>query len=394
MNIIKYIICLSFITTASVSANIIGPALPTIAQDYHLAHGQSGLVMVVFLIGYVFGQLIYGPLANRFGSISALRYGLGLNIIGILLCMIPAKHAAYSVLLIGRMITALGASAGLACTFMLLKERLSAAAHKRSLSHITIAFAAGIGLSTMLGGLVTHMHHWRYTFWILLAIGLVLFVCTWAYKETQIVKQPLGVKTIFNNYKNAFSNFNLVSASMCVGFSTSINYCYATAAPAITKMLFHLNPAQYGMINWVNVIAMLAMGLIGAKIMHKAGINKSIISSMLLAGPCILSLALLASSAHQNVFWFFASTMVLFFITRLAYSSGAYIATHSITDTASASSAMSFINLGTSTVLVTIMGYLHFSRLLSFTISVAGFYIIALICILIAMLKKSRPQAH
>ena len=71
---------LSYISIASVSAAIITPALPEIQIQYALNLGTVEWIVSAFLIGYVFGQLIYAPLANQFGRLKALRIGLIINL--------------------------------------------------------------------------------------------------------------------------------------------------------------------------------------------------------------------------------------------------------------------------------------------------------------------------
>lgn len=87
MNAFKVTILLSYICIASISAAIITPALPHIQNFFHLSNGAVEWVISIFLLGYVIGQLIYGPIANRYGRIKALRIGLTFNITGILICM-------------------------------------------------------------------------------------------------------------------------------------------------------------------------------------------------------------------------------------------------------------------------------------------------------------------
>ena len=74
---------LSYISIASVSAAIVTPALPLIQQQFSLSVGAVEWMVSSFLIGYVIGQLIYGPLANRYGRLKALRIGLFINLLGI-----------------------------------------------------------------------------------------------------------------------------------------------------------------------------------------------------------------------------------------------------------------------------------------------------------------------
>jgi MFS family permease len=126
MKTYKITILLSYLSIASVSAVILTPALPQIGNFYALNPASLSWFVAIFLSGYVFGQLIYAPLANRYGRFNTVRFGFLLNLIGIILCYIFATQVAqnYTMLLIGRLITALGASAGLACTFTLINELL------------------------------------------------------------------------------------------------------------------------------------------------------------------------------------------------------------------------------------------------------------------------------
>jgi len=95
MGSFKITILLSYICIASASAAIITPALSQIESTFHLAHGSVEWVVSIFLLGYALAQLLYGPLANRFGRIVALRCGLVLNLIGIIICLISLPVDSY-----------------------------------------------------------------------------------------------------------------------------------------------------------------------------------------------------------------------------------------------------------------------------------------------------------
>src|SRR4029077_2877892 len=119
MSRLKIILLLSYICIAALSSAMITPALPQIKNAYHISSGSLEWIISIFLLGYVLGQLIYGPIANRFGRLNALRSGLCINLIGIVICIAATTFASsYSLLLIGRLITALGAASCLVCTFI------------------------------------------------------------------------------------------------------------------------------------------------------------------------------------------------------------------------------------------------------------------------------------
>ena len=73
---------LTYISIASASAVIINPALPDIAREFDLSSGAVEWLVSIFLLGYVLGQIIYGPIAKRYGDV--VNLGLGLLIMSVL----------------------------------------------------------------------------------------------------------------------------------------------------------------------------------------------------------------------------------------------------------------------------------------------------------------------
>ena len=200
LSVSKTVLLLSYITIASISAAIITPALPQIEHSYNLGHGALEWIISIFLLGYMIGQLIYGPIANQFGPLWALRWGLLVNLIGILVCLGSACSLNYSLLLVGRFITALGAASGLTCTFMLLNELLTKEQSNSAMSLTIVAFTLGIGAAVIAGGMISQYLFWGNCFWLLLTHGFFMLVLTWQFPETRTKSVKISVKSIVHNY--------------------------------------------------------------------------------------------------------------------------------------------------------------------------------------------------
>lgn len=394
MNPILYCICLSFIATASISANMLAPAFPAISQQLHASASDIHWLMAVYLCGYIVGQLIYGPLANAYGRMHSLRYGFMLNLLGILLCLLAAHLHAFKLLLFSRLITALGASAGLTCTFILIKERLPEAQAKRAMLHVNVIFALGIGISTMIGGMLAQHGHWTWIFWALLLHGIYLLLATYLFPESAGTQTTLSPSKIIHNYTRSLRNPILVSSAVCVGFATALNYCYATTAPSISIHMLHLNVAHYGMLNWINIGGMLIFSLLGANLLLRFGAAKCLLSGLLALLPALLSLAAMLLLHRTSVIWLFATTAWIFAFSRIIYASAAYLATNKVEDTANAASLMSFINLSTATLGVIIMGYFPFSGLMDFALITLLLYCISWFMVLIQKLYKPKEKGR
>ncbi|KTC85398.1 MULTISPECIES: MFS transporter [Legionella] len=380
---------LSYISIASFSATIVTPALPFIQLQFGLENGQVEWVVSAFLIGYVIGQLIYGPLANRWGRVYALRIGLVINLIGILLCITSLSFYSYWLLLMGRMISALGAAGGLACTFMLINEWLAEEQRKTAMAYTILSFTFGIGLAVTLGGILTEYWNWTYCFLFLLAHGLIMFLGTWVFSETLQKSQVIDLVTIFHNYKQALSSRTLVLFALVVGLGSAIGYCFSAAGPQIANEVLHLSAASYGYWNLINIVGMLLGGLWAKKLLNQIPAVQVIKIGLAGCALGIISIMAMSYMHSMSAAWFFLSTFALYVFNGLLFSGGSFIASNALSDKASSSSMMSFINMSTATFAVVIMGYLTSSPLQAFAeILTAMWIIVASLLLLHSLLRR------
>lgn len=381
---------LSYISIASFSAALITPALPQIQLHFGLQEGQVEWVISAFMIGYVLGQLIYGPLANRWGRVFALRTGLTINLIGILLCIGSLIFSAYWLLIVGRLISALGAASGLACTFMLINEWLHESQRKAAMAYTILSFTFGIGLAVTIGGVITEYWNWTYCFLVLLFHGVLTLLGTRIFCETLQKPQPINFSTIIAGYKQALASTTLVLFALIVGYCSVIGYCFSAAGPQIASDLLHLSPAEYGYWNLINMFGMLAGGLWAKTLLNRLPAMHVI--SVGLAGCAlgILSLLAMSSMSSISVAWFFLSTLDLYLFSGLLFAGGSYIASNASNDKASASAMMSFINMSIATLAVVAMGYLGKSPMHAFVEILIGVWLFIVTLLLLWKLNNQK----
>lgn len=381
MNIgfLKSCLLLSYIAVASASAALITPALPAIAQHFALTQSALTWVVTIFLLGYMAGQLLYGPLANRLGRLYALRLGFGINLVGIIICLIAVSLNSYTLLLSGRLITALGAAAGLSCTFMLIHAFFTPNKSKSLLSYAVIAFTLGIGLAVLAGGLITQYSHWQNCFGLLLLHGLLILLSTWLFKEPHFEKKSIHLSTLSHGYGMALRSRKLLVFSCLLGFVSVVSYTYSAAAPIIAHQLLGLSSAAYAYWNSINMIGMLAGGFSAASMLKRYGTMDVLYAALAAMILCLLILIILTWSHHVNVLSFFIITMLMYFFNSWIFPAAAFMATHDIVDRASGSSMMSFINMCAAALSVFVMGILPFNIMINFIVILSLYLISTLV---------------
>ncbi len=376
MSHLKVALLLSYICIASISAAIITPALPAIEQFYNLQSGALEWVVSIFLFGYVFGQLLYGSLANCYGRLPALRGGLFLNLIGIFICLSAVFWVNYPLLLLGRFITGLGAASGLCCTFILINEYLTPERAKQAMSHAIVSFTVGIGAAVSLGGVITQYLHWWVCFLLLLGHGVVMLFCTKLFTETLISPKAFDIKAIGVGFAAAIRNAQLVIFSLTVGLVSLFGYAYSATAPLYAQDTLHLTASEYGYWNLINMVGMFGSGFLGAALMKRYGPKIVLLTGLVLLIPAFISLAAILQFNIDSTSWFFVTTAVMYLFTGIIFPAASYFASNAIADKASASSVMSFLNMGSAMLGVIIIGYLPLSPIAAFFTVLMVFYLV------------------
>jgi MFS family permease len=137
---------LLLVSYPSVGAVLFTPALPAIAQFFAISSSIAQLTITLFLIGYAVGQLPYGPLSNKVGRKPALYIGLSISVFGALLCAVAGLLAQFWLLILARIITALGASVGLMMALTIISDYYQPEAARKKFSFIIMAFAIAPGV--------------------------------------------------------------------------------------------------------------------------------------------------------------------------------------------------------------------------------------------------------
>ncbi len=176
-------------------------------------------------------------------------------------------------MIVGRLVTALGAASGLACTFMLINEWLPESQRKTAMAYAVLSFALGIGVAVFIGGIITEYGHWQGCFWFLLVHGLSMLLVTCVFSETLITPKPIHFVSIFHDYYEALTSKKLVIFSLVVGYCSAISYCFSAAGPQISHDIFNLSAAEYGYWNSLNILGILCGGLLAKPILNRSSVN-------------------------------------------------------------------------------------------------------------------------
>ena len=170
------VIC-AFAAIGPLATNIFLPSLPAIAADLHVSSALATTTISVFLAIFALGQLIVGPLSDRFGRRIPMLAGLCIFVIGTIWCAFAGDLPN---LLVGRSIQASGACTAMVLSRAIARDLFDGQPLARAMAYITIATAAAPGFSPLLGSAFDHFLGWRseFAFVAIFAVSALLTYAT------------------------------------------------------------------------------------------------------------------------------------------------------------------------------------------------------------------------
>ena len=270
------------------------PAFPDIARGLHTDIARVMLSLSSFFIGISAGQLLYGPLLERFGRKNPLYFGLSIYLMASVGC---ALAGSVNALIAFRLLQALGGCAGMVTARAIVRDLFEVKENAKIFSTLMLVVAVSPIIAPTLGGYVTAILGWRYVFAMLIIVALVVLI---------------GIYFLLPESKKADPNFSLKPGPILKNFAGVIKqpqfYTYAltgavgyaglsayiSGSPHVFMEIFRVSERQYG---WI--FALLAMGLITASQINNLLLRNYTsvqIIRMALIGQSIVGLSLVTIS--------------------------------------------------------------------------------------------------
>src|SRR5438067_9532173 len=149
------------------------PGFPAIAADLHTTVAHVTLSLSSFFIGISAGQLLYGPLLERFGRKKPLYVGLCIYLLASVGCVLAASVNALIML---RLLQALGGCVGMVAARAIVRDLFEVKENAKIFSTLMLVVAVSPIIAPTLGGYITSIFGWRFVFAMLIIVDLIIMV--------------------------------------------------------------------------------------------------------------------------------------------------------------------------------------------------------------------------
>ena len=247
------------------------PAFPAIESSFGGVPGSAQATLAAFLVGIALGQLVQGPLADRFGRRGPLLAGSLLYAAASVGCAVAPDAVSFSLF---RALSAFGGSAGMVIPRAVVRDVAEGHAAARMLSRLLLVMGAAPILAPSLGGLALAVAGWRVIFWLLALYGVVCVLLVWrAVPETlppgrRRRDSPAGIVLTYAAILRD-PTFLAPAVTACAAFGGM--FAYIAGSPDAFMRLAGLSEGAYAALFGANAACFIAAAQVNAWAVGRAG---------------------------------------------------------------------------------------------------------------------------
>lgn len=374
----------------ALSTNIILPAFPDMGSDLGVLTKDLGVTLSSFFVAFAAGQLLVGPLSDRFGRQWLVLGGLAVFLAGSALC---ALATSLPWLVAGRVVQALGVCAASVLSRAIARDLFEGETLARVLALIMVAMAAAPGFSPLLGGALNHLFGWRGAFVLVGVLGLVLaahYVIGTGETHPADRRAAVSSAAIMKGYGRLLVDPRFIVPAASVSLVLGGLYTFFATAPAILMDGLGLSSLGLGLFFATTVFVVFAAGLLAPRLAHRWGSRPVALAGVAIA----LAGGTLLLAGSQTVTMFSVSLAVFLLGMGMVNPLGTAITLQPFGHQAGTASALlGFLQMGSAALNISIANSLDLSAYTALGAVLAGCTALSLIVFATGIRQPPAPAA-
>ena len=242
-------------------------AFPTMTADLGTTATSVQLTLTAFLTGIALGQLVFGPLSDRFGRMTPLA-------VGSLLCLAASAATALAptveALVAARFAQGITGAAGMVIGRAIISDLAVGAAAARAFSLMMLVGGIAPVVAPVLGSVLVGPLGWRGVLWVVFAIVAAMFVGVVAVvRETHTAERRAKVRADRVGSPSALRALGsrvYLGNAVAFAFAFATMMAYISASPFVYQVMIGFSEVQYGIAFGTNAIGLAAVSAVSARL--------------------------------------------------------------------------------------------------------------------------------
>lgn len=231
------------------------PGFPAIASDLSVSLEQMQLTLAASFFGLGVGQLIYGPISDRYGRRVPAMIGLALFVLGSFICTLAQS---FEILMLARLFQGLGGAAAVVISRAIVRDLYEGKEMARKMSAIQSIITISPTIAPTIGALILIFADWRWIFALLAVLGLIIWIAIWRLPESLAPanRNQHNLSAALRSYGQLLKDPEYRTNTLQVFFNSLLLFAYVVSAPAIYMGQFNLSGSALGVIFGATAVAL------------------------------------------------------------------------------------------------------------------------------------------
>jgi len=255
------------------SMQIILPVLPVMQDAFMVSPGTVQYVLSLALFTIAFATLVYGPASDRYGRRPVLLVGLVIFLLG---SIASALAPTIELLIVGRVIQAVGGAAGMVISRAIIRDLYDRDTAARLMAYMITALVVAPMVSPLIGGLLNDAFGWRAVFVFSGVVGVVVLAL--ALPRVPESLQPGAAAQTFRGMLSGFGVLLRVPAFLGyagqVGFGMGMFMAFLGAAPFVMINVLERPPTEFGLFFVLISAGFMAGTFLTARLGQRLGLDR------------------------------------------------------------------------------------------------------------------------
>jgi DHA1 family bicyclomycin/chloramphenicol resistance-like MFS transporter len=263
---LRTVVVLGMLSTfGPLSLDLYLPALPQLADELASSPSAAQLTITACLVGLAAGQLVAGPLSDRYGRRRPLLVGLGAYLAASAAC---ALAPSVGVLVLLRLVQGLAGAAGLVIARAVARDLYSGRVLVVFFSRLTLVSGLAPVVAPVLGGQLSRVMDWRGIFLVLAGLGAVLLLAGLAQPESlpPSRRSSGGLSSTWAAFGMLLRDRFFLGTALACGLAAASMFAYIAGATFVLQQIYGLSAQSFSLAFGANSVGIMALSELGARL--------------------------------------------------------------------------------------------------------------------------------